>query len=71
MTRKEYADRNIGMTFDFMRYLVDHSEVIDTIPDGSELDFIDKDMPSKVKERYKREKVARYKVEHIFEPIKG
>lgn len=57
MTKKEYADRNIGMTFDFIRYLVDHPEVIDTIPDGSELDFIDKDMPFKAKERYKKEKM--------------
>ena len=71
MTKKEYAERNIGITFDFTRYLIDHPEVIDTIPDGSELDFIDKDMPYKSKAGFKRKKVARYKVDHIFEPIKG
>lgn len=69
MTRKEYAERNIGMTFDFIKYLIDHPDVIDRIPDGAELDFIDKDMPFKVKQQLKTKNVARYKVGHVFEPI--
>jgi len=69
VTRKEYAERNIGMTFDFIKYLIEHPRVIDRIPDGAELDFIDKDMPFKVKQQVKAKKVARYKVEHVFEPI--
>ena len=71
MTKKEHVERNIGMTFDFTRHLIDCPEIIDTIPAGAELDFIDKDMPFKVKEHAKKKKVARYKVEHIFEPIKA
>lgn len=71
MTKKEHTERNIGMTFDFIRYLIDHPEAIETIPDGSELDFIDKDMPFRVKRGDKGKKVARYRVEHVFEPIKG
>ncbi len=71
MTRKEHTERNIGMTFDFIRYLIDHPEAIETISDGAELDFVDKDMPLKVKEKVKKKRVARYKVEHIFEHIKG
>lgn len=71
MTKKEYVERNIGITFDFIRYLIDHPEVIDTIMDSAELDFIDKDMPFKIKEEVQGKKVARYKVEHTFEPIKG
>ncbi|MBI4824653.1 MAG: hypothetical protein HY805_10575 [Nitrospirae bacterium] len=71
MTKKEYAERNIGMTFDFIRQLIEHPNIADTIVDGAELDFIDKDMPVKEKEAMKRRKVARYKVEHVFEPIKG
>jgi hypothetical protein len=70
MTKKEYVERNIGLTFDFLRHLIVHPEIIDTIPDGAELDFIDKDMPVKDKGDIKRNKVARYKVEHVFEPIK-
>ncbi len=40
MTKKEYTERNIGMTFDFIRQIIDHPEIIDTIPDNAELDFI-------------------------------
>ncbi len=71
MTKKEYVNRNIGMTFDFIRQAVDNPEILNIVPNGAELDFIDKDMPFKAKEPLKGKKVARYKVEHIFEPIKG
>lgn len=71
MTKKEYVARNIGATFDFVRHVIDHPELIDTIPDGAELDFIDKDMPFKAKRQIKRKKVMRYKVQHTFEPIKA
>jgi hypothetical protein len=70
MTKKEYIERNIGMTFDFIKQLIDHPEAIEFIPDGAELDFIDKDMPVKIKEETNGEKIVRYKVEHVFEPIK-
>ena len=70
MTKKEYIERNIGMTFDFIKQLIDHPEAIESIPDGAELDFIDKDMLIKIKEDTNGGKVARYKVEHVFETIK-
>ncbi|MBI4690664.1 MAG: hypothetical protein HY754_10435 [Nitrospirae bacterium] len=71
MTKKEYATRNIGMTFDFIRHVIDNPAILDTVPDHAELDFIDKDMPFKEKEEIKRKKVARYKVGHVFAPIRG
>jgi hypothetical protein len=71
MTKKEYVERNIGVTFDFVKHIVDHPELIDTIPDGAELDFIDKDIPLKTKVQLKRKKVMRYKVQHTFEPVKA
>jgi hypothetical protein len=70
MTKKEYVSNNLGMTFDFIKHLIDHPEDIEIIPDGAELDFVDKDTPVKEGEDIKRGKIARYKVEHIFEPIK-
>lgn len=70
MTKKEYIERNIGITFDFVRHVIDHPELIDTIPDGAELDFVDKDIPFKTKEQIKRKRVMRYKIQHTFEPIK-
>ncbi|MBI4763814.1 MAG: hypothetical protein HY787_04335 [Deltaproteobacteria bacterium] len=70
MTKKEYVERNIGVTFDFVRHMIDHPELVDTIPDGAELDFIDKNIPFKEKDQ-KRKRIARYKVQHSFEPIKA
>jgi hypothetical protein len=70
MTKKEYVERNIGVTFDFVKHIIDHPEIIDTIPDGAELDFIDKDVPLKIKAPLKNKKITRYKVQHTFEPVK-
>jgi hypothetical protein len=72
MTKKEYMERNIGITFDFIRHLIDHPEIIDTIPNGAELGFIDKEIPFKIKRQGKGKKVERYRryrVEHIFESL--
>ena len=71
MTKKEYAERNIGMIFDFIKQIIDHPDIMNTIPAGAELDFIDKDAPVNVKPSGKRKKVARYKVARVFEPMKG
>ncbi len=71
MTKKEYAARNIGMTFDFVRRIVECPDVLDSITDGAELDFIDKDIPRKPEGAVKGKKIARYRVEHIFAPTKG
>ena len=40
MTKKEFADKNIGMTFDFIKQLLEHPEIVDTIKDGAEVNFI-------------------------------
>lgn len=71
MTKKEYVEKNIGVTFDFIKHVVDHPELIDTIPDEAEIDFIDKDLPLKTKGQAKKKQVMRYKVQHTFEPIKA
>jgi len=71
MTKKEYIERNIGVTFDFVKHLVDHPELLDTITDGAELDFIDKDGPAKTKKSVNGRKVTRYKIQHTFEPVKA
>ena len=37
--------RNISLVFDFLRYITDHPELINKIPNGGELEFLDKDFP--------------------------
>ena len=45
MTNKETIERNIGLTFDFVHYLMGNPEVVDSLPDYFELEFIEKDFP--------------------------
>ena len=43
MTHKETVDRNIGLTFDFVNYLIDNKKELDKLPDNFQLEFIEKD----------------------------
>lgn len=43
MTNKEIVERNIGLTFDFLRQALKDPSLLDEIPDGSVIEFIEKD----------------------------
>lgn len=43
MTNKKTVNRNIGMTFDFLREINNNPALLDKIPDGSIVEFIEKD----------------------------
>ena len=43
MTKKEIIRRNIGLTFDFLRQVVKNPSALNKIPDGSTLEFVEKD----------------------------
>ena len=45
MNRKEKINRNIGLTFDFIRQVIDDPKIIDRIPNGTVVEFVDKDFP--------------------------
>jgi len=49
MTNKETVSRNIGLSFDFLKQLVDQPELIEEINDNSTIEFIQKDYPVKEK----------------------
>ena len=71
MTKKEVIEKNIGMTFDFLRYLVDHPEMVDDIPNSAVIEFVDKEIA--VKEtvvKTKKGKAVSFQVEQTFKPIK-
>ena len=46
MRHDEVVKKNITLVFDLLRYLIDHPELAEKLPDGSELEFLDKDFPS-------------------------
>jgi len=43
MTNKEQINRNIGLTFDFVRHLISSPEDANKLPEEFELEFIEKD----------------------------
>lgn len=49
MTKKEKINRNIGLSFDLMRKVADNISLIDNIPNGASIDFIEKDFIKKHK----------------------
>ena len=57
MTKKETAKRNIGLTFDFMRQVIKEPSLLDKIPDGSILEFIEKDFVKKENSHSGKEKL--------------
>jgi len=53
MTKRETINRNIGLTFDFLRQIAKDPSLLDKIPNGSTLEFVEKDF-SKVEKRGKQ-----------------
>ena len=43
MNNKEYTERNIGLTFDFLRQVSGDPSILESIPDGAVIEFVDKD----------------------------
>lgn len=67
MTRKEKINRNIGLTFDFIRQVIDDPTIINDIPNGATLEFVEKDFPIKSGTELKGKYII--KVKSVFEPI--
>jgi len=45
MTNKETTERNIGLTFDFVNYLIDNKPEVEKLPDNFTIEFVEKDFP--------------------------
>lgn len=45
MRKDEIITKNISLVFDFLRYLIDHPELVEKLPDQCELEFLEKDFP--------------------------
>ena len=68
MTNKETISVNIGLTFDFIRQVVKHPEILDNIKDHSTIEFLQKDYPER--ENTKRVIADKFiKVKRNFELI--
>ncbi len=47
MTKKETVNRNIGLSFDFIKQIIINPELLDEIDDLSVIEFLQKDYPEK------------------------
>jgi hypothetical protein len=47
MTNKETINRNIGLSFDFIKQIVSNPEMIEMIEDNSIIEFLQKDYPER------------------------
>lgn len=56
MTKKEIINRNIGLTFDFIRQAVNEPALLDKIPNDSTLEFVEKDFVKKEKKNSKKKR---------------
>ena len=50
MTNKETIERNIGLTFDFVNFLIENPALVDDLPDDFMLEFVEKDF-SKIEKK--------------------
>jgi len=68
MTNKETVNRNLGLSFDFIRQIVKNPEMIDRIENNSTIEFLQKDYPER--EKTKRIIADKFiKVKRNFEMI--
>jgi hypothetical protein len=72
MRKDEVVKKNIGLTFDFIRAAVADLHLLDKIPDGAEIDFLEMDLPRvETEERANMERAkVLFKVERNFQMIR-
>ena len=67
MRKDEIITKNISLVFDFLKYLTDHPELVEKLPDQCELEFLEKDFPLIETEANEQDtEKAFLKVEHTF-----
>jgi len=54
MTNKETVERKIGLTFDYVNFLIDNPAMTESLPDKFKLEIIEKDFPRKEKAKLKK-----------------
>jgi hypothetical protein len=60
MTKKERVSRDISLTFDFLRQVVRDPSILDQIPNGSQIEFIEKDFPKDFDQRISKNRKVKF-----------
>ena len=67
MTNKEITNRNIGLAFDLLHKINKNSEILNKIPNGTIIEFIEKDFLKKEKEDAVPKKRKYIRIKNEFE----
>jgi len=59
MTNKETINRRIGLSFDFMREIVDNPSMVETLETGTYINFVEKDFSMKESKKIKNTKFVK------------
>ena len=65
MTNKETIQKNIELTFDFVRQIIDNPQLAEQLLDNCEIDFIEKDFSLKTEQELNKKQLL--KVNHVFD----
>ena len=71
MTKNEIIQKNISLSFDFIKHLMGNPGLLEQIPGGAEIEFLEHDLPTPVPSESAKEPCITkiFKVEHIFREI--
>jgi len=70
MTKDEQVCKNIALTFDFLRYVLNHVEMLEALPENAEIDFVELDLPIRTSaDAVDTAAPVLFKVEHTFSAI--
>lgn len=73
MTKTEIVQKNISLSFDFIRHIVKNPDLLEAIPDNAEIEFVERDLPVPVEQESVPGpcNAVLFKVEHTFREISG
>lgn len=69
MTNKEQIQRDMAVAFDFVEQIIEHPEIIDKIPEGSVVSFLDEENKKTEKKTEANQSKKYVRVKRHFEVI--
>ena len=67
MTKKESINRSIGLSFDFLKEINNTPAILNKIPKGATIEFVEKDFPKKESKTSAKRKRKYVRVKNEFE----
>jgi hypothetical protein len=69
MTNKEQIQRDLAIAFDFVEQIIDNPDILEKIPEGTEITFLDNENVKREKLKGKNTEKKYVKVKRHFEVL--